>query len=133
MGAILGTESTIIVGQKRIVDSVSPKTSFAVVFEDDTEAGYFYGLDTAQETNVVLDAMQIYSVQNVIDRHLPSKLTIVWSADGLKAALMINDHPHAVFDFEARRGYCRTNFSPPDKNWTAYGHEWNDSAIDFFL
>src|ERR1700761_653135 len=115
MGAVLGTESMIIVGQKRIIDSVSPKTSFAVVFEDDTEMGYFYGFDTAQDTNTVLDAMQIYNAQEVTDRHLPSKLTIVWSADGLKAALLINDYPHAVFDFESKRGYCRMDSPPPNK------------------
>jgi hypothetical protein len=133
MGAILGTESTIFAGQKRIIDSVSPKASFAVVFEDDTETGYFYGLDTARATNTVLDAMPIYNVQKITDRHVPSKLTIVWSADGLKAALLINDYPHAVFDFEARRGYCRMNSPPPNEDWTTHSHEWDDSAIDLFL
>jgi hypothetical protein len=39
-----------------------------------------------------------------------SEVEILWSADRLKSALLINHLAYAVFDFFARRGYCRTNF-----------------------
>lgn len=128
----IGAERTINVGSEVTIDSKSPANDFAVVFEDDGETGYFYGLDTAREAQPILDAMSIYDVKNVTDRDKPSKFTIVWSMDGLKAALFVNDYPHAVFDFAAKRGYCRRNFPEADKKWSSHSHEWNDSAIDLF-
>jgi hypothetical protein len=69
----------------------------------------------------------------VTDRHLPSKVELVWSEDDKKAALLINRYPHAIFDFEAKRGYCRTGFPEPSKDgWTQYSHEWDDIAENLF-
>lgn len=106
-------EQEITVGEPVVVDGPSPLTAFAVVFEDDGETGYFYGLDTSRKENPILDALHIYNVSNVTDRHIPSKVQIIWSADGLKSALLINRCPHAIFDFQSKRGYCRTGFPPP--------------------
>jgi hypothetical protein len=55
---------------------------------------------------------------------------LVWSSDGLKAALLVNNYPHAIFDFEVRRGYCRTGFPPADPKWTDFDHSWDDRAVD---
>lgn len=128
----IGAEMTLMVGTKDVLDSKSPKNDFAVVFEDDGDTGYLYALDTTRNNQPILDAVSIYDVTNVTDRDKPSKFVIVWSQDGLKAALFINDYPHAVFDFAAKRGYCRRNFPEPSKNWTKHSHEWNDSALDLF-
>lgn len=68
----------------------------------------------------------------LVDKDVPSTVQIMWSEDGLKGMLLINDYPHAVFDFEAKRGYCRTGFSPPNKEWAQYGNEWDDSAQELF-
>ena len=122
----------ISVGTKVVVDGPSPSTQYAVVFEDDGDTGYFYGLDKAKKDNPILDALQIYNVENITDRNIPSTVQIVWSADGLKSALLINKYPHAIFDFQAKRGYCRTGFPPPAKTWSAQGHEWDDKAQDLF-
>ena len=122
----------IIVGNEIVIEDQSPTTQYAVVFEDDGETGYFYGLDTTIE-DPILDALHIYNSEQVTDKHLPSTLQVLWSEDGLKAALIINQYPHAVFDFDARRGYCRSNFPPPDGNWTKFSHEWDDSARNLFL
>jgi hypothetical protein len=102
------------------------------VFEDDGETGYFYGLDTTKKDSPILDALQIYNVKNITDRNIPSTVQIVWSADGLKSALLINKYPHAIFDFQVKRGYCRTGFPPPAKTWSSQGHEWDDKAQDLF-
>lgn len=59
-------------------------------------------------------------------------MQLAWSADGLKAAVLINGWPHAVFDFEGRRGYCRTGFPPPNPNWTGHDHAWDDRAVELF-
>jgi hypothetical protein len=76
--------------------------------------------------------MHIYDVAQVVDRDKPSLVQLVWSGDGLKAALVINRYPHAVFDFEARRGFCRTGFPPPNPNWCTNDHAWDDMALELF-
>ena len=128
----IGAERTLKVGTKDVLDSKSPKNDFAVVFEDDGDTGYLYALDKTRKDQPILDAVNIYDVKSVTDRDKPSKFTIVWSPDGLKAALFINNYPHAVFDFAAKRGYCRTNFPEADKSWSQHSHEWNDSALEHF-
>jgi len=134
MSSTIEAEGTICVGQEITIASASPITKYAVVFEDDGETGYFYALDTSQENSPILDASHIYNVSNVVDKDKPSLVQIVWSEDGLKAALWINDYPHAVFDFAAKRGYCRTNF--PDfrssNEWSSFSKEWSDAALELF-
>jgi hypothetical protein len=88
--------------------------------------------DFACEDNAIVDAMHICNAAQVVDRHVPSLVQLVWSRDGLKAALIINKYPHAIFDFEARRGYCRTGFQAPGHNWTEFDHTWDDKALDLF-
>jgi hypothetical protein len=126
-------EETLHVGTKTFVDSISPQGRYAVVFEDDGVTGYYYALDTHKEGNPIVDALHIYNVESVVDRGGALTLQIIWSTDGLKSVLVLNDYPHAVFDFEARRGYCRSGFPPPDRGWTQYGHEWDDSALELFI
>jgi hypothetical protein len=125
-------EQTINVGQPCVVDGRSKQSQLAVVFEDDGDTGYLYGLDFSREGNPIVDALQIYNVAEVIDRNKPSLVKLGWSVDGLKAVLLINGYPHAVLDFAARRGYCRTGFPPPLDNWSEQGHGWDDTAIDLF-
>lgn len=103
-------------------------------FEDDGATGYFYALDLDRSENMILDAVHIYDVANVSDRDRPSTLSIAWSDDGVKCALLINGYPHAAFDFAAQRGYCRTNFpnfpTSPDC-WPSSDHSWSDEAISW--
>ena len=119
-------------GQEAYLDSKSAVSSFAVVFEDDGTTGYFYALDVANEGQMILDAVHIYNANNVTDKDRSSVAKIIWSASGEQAALLINEYPHAVFDFAAKRGYCRTGFPPPSPNWSSEGHEWDDAAMGFF-
>jgi hypothetical protein len=99
------------------------------VFEDDGDTGYFYAVDTSGAARHILDALLVYNVAAVADRHMPSDLEVAWSSDACKAFLFINRYPHAAFDFQARRGYCRSNFPPPDPHWTSFSHEWLDSVM----
>jgi len=130
----LTAEQKIKVGEPVVLEGPSPTTSFAAVFEDDGETGYFYALDTEKGENPIVDALHIYDVASVADRHRPSNFRIVWSLDDRKAALLINDYPHAVFDFEGKRGYCRSGFPDAigEKGWSAEGHEWDDSVLQLF-
>ena len=129
MAAQLVAQETILVGKATTIEAPSPSEAFGVVFEDDGDTGYFYGLDFGRDENPIVDALHIYNVHTVTDRKKPSTVQIVWSQDGLKAALLINDQPHAVFDFAAHRGYCRTGFPPADKNWSDHTHDWSDEAM----
>lgn len=132
MAVILVAEETITVGQPVVIEGHSPHAPLGVVFEDDGTTGYLYGLDFSREDNPIVDAMLIYNVAQVVDRDTPSLVQLFWSSDGWKAAVLINEYPHAIFDFEARRGYCRTAFPPPDRSWTQFDHAWDDGALGLF-
>ena len=122
---------TVRVGKPVVVECPSPTTKYSVVFEDDRATGYFYGLDRSPEfPGQIVDALHIYNVKGVTDRKKPCAFEVIWSKDGLKAGLLINGYMHAVFDFEARKGCCRTGF-PPASDYTPT-HEWDDAALSLF-
>ena len=123
-------EETIQVGTEVVLPSNSPTAEYGVVFDDDGTVGYFYAVKLRGEHYDILDAMHIYNVSSVVDRDKPSIIQIVWSDDGLKAALLINYSPHALVDFVNHRGFCRTNFPSPGPNWTR--PEWSDQALEGF-
>ena len=126
------SESRITVGTETVLEGPAPAGSLGVFFEDDGETGYFYAVDDSSPDQPIQDALHIYNVDNVTDKDLPSVVEIGWSLDNLKAVLLINDYPHAIFDFAAKRGYCRTGFPPPSKSSGWLGHEWDDSASNLF-
>ena len=119
-------------GDETWYPSDSPSSTFSAVFEDDGDTGYFYAFDRAGKggEGEILDACHIYNVRAITDREIPSVLEIMWSADGLKSALFINDFAHALIDFGARRAYCRTNWPPPGGAWNAPERlPWSDELL----
>jgi hypothetical protein len=126
-------EQTFKPGEDVNVASDSPVHPHSVFFEDDGETAYFYALDLSRSDDMIVDAVHIYNVTNVTDRGRPSTLSMEWSVDGLKCALLINGFPHAVFDFSIKRGFCRTNFpnfqTTPQGCWPSSDHSWSDDAI----
>ena len=126
----IDVEEQIQLGNEVVVSSDSPTAKYGVVFEDDGTVGYLYAIEFNGENYDIVDAMQIYNVSSVIDRDEPSTIQITWSEDGLKALLLINDYPHAVFDFANHKGFCRTNLPSPAPNWK--GHEWSEQALEGF-
>lgn len=113
---LIHTEAAFVIGQDTFVESTADNKN-AVVFEDNGETGYFYAVDNIDEVQV-LDALHIYNVDNIIDKHIPSLMRILWTGDYSKAFLSINDYYHAVFDFKNRAGYCRNNFPENNSGWT---------------
>jgi len=134
MPIIVTAEQEIFVGRETVIEGTAPSGRFVTVFEDDGTTGYFYALDALAEENRIQDAVHIYNVHNVTDRMKPSIVKIGWSKDSQKAVLLINNYPHAVFDFSARRGLCRTGFPPAAQHgaWSASGHRWDNSVLDLF-
>jgi len=124
-------------GSETIVADNSPSAPCGVVFEDDGEAGYFYALDLqASDKDQIVDAVHIYNVSQLTDRGRTSAVSILWSTDGAKSCLLINGHPHAVFDFNARRGYSRNDYpnSPAldSARWNSTSHAWDITALQGF-
>lgn len=123
------TEARLTVGQELVLESPSPERRYVAVFEDDGATGYFYALDMTKTDQPIQDALNIYDVKSVLDGNKPSVVKIVWASDANKVALLINDYPHAVFDFSTRRGYCRTGF--PDggagSGWSR--PPWDDAML----
>ena len=119
-------------GDEFVFGSQSEDGRAAVVFEDDGRTGYFYACETVE--GPIFDALHIYNVEAVTDRHIPSEYKIGWSPSGRQALLMINGYPHAVFDFDARKGWCRDGFPPPSSNdeWSRGGHDWDESCLASF-
>jgi hypothetical protein len=113
---IIYEELEFIVGEETFVESVAENNN-AVLFEDDCETGYFYAIDINNNLTI-LDALHIYDVANIIDKQKTSEIKILWTLDLSKAFLSINNYYHAVFDFEAKGGYCRNGFPESKSVWT---------------
>jgi hypothetical protein len=116
-------------GVKTCYASDSPSSTFSVVFEDDGDTGYFYAYDRARQESPILDAVHVYNASSAGDV-ADSMLEVVWSADGLKAALLIDGHPHAVIDFPRQCSSSRTGFPAARPPWRR--GEWNDSVMESF-
>jgi hypothetical protein len=132
MPSTIEVRQPVCPGSGTSIESRSPVPSvpYAVLFEDDGETGYLYGLDVTREQPVV-DALHIYNVANLPDPERPCVVDLLWTDDGLRAALFINDHPHAVFDFLNRLACCRSNFPPPDPTFTS-SHQWDEALARAF-
>lgn len=121
------------VGTPTVAESHAPNHPYAVVFEDDGEAGYFYALDLRIEDDPIQDALHIYTCDLLQEEQPEYILLIKWSADSTKAMLLVNNYPHALFDFAAKQGYCRTGLPQHTaKGWSKGGHAWSDEAEEQF-
>lgn len=123
-------EEIFTIGQNTYCSSISPTSSYGVTFEDDLTTGYFYAVDTKSDL-IILDALHIYSVADVIVKDKPGKLQIIWSDDGLIAALLINNYCHAIFDFKRKAGYCRSGFPKSQNGWIQINNRFlTDQLVD---
>ena len=131
MPFIRAASQVVTVGVPIVVDAPCPGAAKSAVFEDDGETGYFYAVETSGGEAHILDATMIYEVASVSDRHLPSTIDVLWNEQKTCVALLINNHPHAVFDFESKRGYCREEFPPSNGEWER--HPWNERLREHFV
>ena len=116
-------------GQEAVLRADAPRGQYSVVFEDDGETGYFYGLDltaAASADNPIVDALHLYNVSAVADRLTPHEVEIRWAEDRNRAGVFIAGRCHAVFDFDAKRAVCRTGFPPASGSFTST-HDWDEA------
>lgn len=110
----LTLEDKLLISQpKQIGTHSTQQPHLAVIFEDDGDSGYFYAIDT-QQKEAIVDSLHIYNVAAVEQKQIERKLQICWSEDGYFALLLINDYPHAAFDFKQLIAYNHNQFPQPD-------------------
>lgn len=135
MPLLIDVDGHHTVGQQTHFESHSPDGKFAVVFQDDAETGYFYAIDPAAEGNKVQDGVHVYNVAGVADNEKFIHFHVGWSQDSRKSVLMINGVPQAVFDFDAKRGYCHSGYPEPrgDGDWGKHSHAWTEDTAKLFM
>lgn len=118
------------VGTPEVLQSFFEHVPYGVVFEDDGDTGYFY----AASKDGILDALHIYNVEDVSDKHIPNHVLILWDDACTLAALCINDYIHAVYDFVVQAGYCRNGFPETDGEWVKVENRvLDDELLDKLL
>ena len=118
------------VGTPEVLQSFFEYVPYGVVFEDDGDTGYFY----AASKDGILDALHIYNVEDVSDKHIPNHVLILWDDVCTLAALCINDYIHAVYDFVEQAGYCRNGFPETDGEWVKVENRvLDDELLDKIL
>jgi len=135
MPLLIDVEGHHSAGNRVFFESHSPDGKYAVVFQDDSETGYFFAIDPEADGNKVQDGVHVYDVASVPDTDKPAHFHVGWSQDALKAVLLINSVPHAVFDFEAKRGYCRSGYPEPkaENEWGIHKHTWTEDTAKLFM
>lgn len=128
-------QQTFRPGRNVFVVNDSPTGPYSAFFDDDGEAGYFYAVDLACDS-LILDVLPVYDLRIAKGQKRPASLSIVWSPDGQKCALLINGTPHAAFDFAAQRGYSRSRMARQPEGhsrgtWPAADHSWSDAAVSW--
>jgi len=116
------------IGSPVMLQSEAPSAQMSVVFEDDGDTGYFYALAPGAEALELLDALHVYNAEQDL-RGTECRIELLWSADGMKAGLRLNAALWAVFDFEQRKGWCRSEFPPPQGRWQGGEREPWDPAL----
>lgn len=128
----LGAELKFRVGPPdTIFDSVNAADSAGVVFQDDGTTGYLYAIRPAAEL-LLLDALHVYDAADVADRAQPVTAQLFWNAEETAAALVINGHCHALYDFQRQAGFCRNAF-PPAPNGQALPRKLTDELVDQYF
>ncbi len=127
----LGAEIKFTVGTETVLDSTAAKGSVGVVFEDDGDTGYLYAVVPGPETTI-LDALHVYNVADVADRHIPVKAQLFWTVQETAAALIINGHCHALYDFQRQAGFCRNAF-PEALNNQTLKRELTDELVEQYF
>jgi hypothetical protein len=116
-------------GDEVVLQADAPRGGFSVVFEDDCDTGYFYGLALTSEAsseNPIVDALHLYNVEAVADRQSAYPVEIRWAEDRNRAGLFIAGRCQAVFDFDENRAVCRSGFPPVSGVFTS-SHDWDDA------
>ncbi|HUB20649.1 MAG TPA: DUF2251 domain-containing protein [Acidobacteriaceae bacterium] len=127
-------QQSFLPGNDLFAATAAPDGRYGAFFDDDGESAFFYALDLDSD-DLILDAVHVYDAASHPQRKRHSSLSIEWSPDGRKCALVLDGVPQAAFDFEAQRGFSRnqrpTPMRPGRNSWPATDHTWHDDAVDW--
>ena len=113
-----------------LIESESPTSDYSVVFVHERGGrADFYAIKRGKKSPV-LDSMLIYRITKPWGSYA---LEILWSEDGLKSALLMNGKFHAVYDFEALTGFCRTTGCQVMNYGFKTCRKWADHAMNSFI
>ncbi|OON70541.1 DUF2251 domain-containing protein [Hymenobacter sp. CRA2] len=132
-----GVEEKLMIGQpepgdeSRLMNSQATGGVYEVMFEDDGTTGYFYAIRNKPETEIA-DALHVYNVDDIADRHKPVTAQIIWNEAEDAAAFIINGYCHALYDFRQQAGFCRNAFPPP-RHEQAAPRELTDELVDQYF
>jgi hypothetical protein len=121
-----------------LLPSESTVSPWAVLFEDEGPAGYFYACDRSQETqeHSIMDSMLVYNRASLADPDRERIASIQWSRSGEQCVLYLDGSAQAYIDFATRTSFCRSNFpnflSEQGDTWRKSSHAWDDNAIQNF-
>ncbi len=134
MKGYLLKNQNIIIGEQTFTESVSSENNYQVIFEDDTDTGYFYAAKRNKDTGElsILDMLLVYDVESIEVSERNATLHIIWSTDWMKCGLVLNNYCHAVFDFENEAGYNRHEFPPPVL-WHTQERKLTDEMVAAFF
>lgn len=118
-----------------LISSYSPNAPFAVLFEDDGEGGYVYAarLDANQNAEIE-DVVELYQHHSefLLPFQMPQDLNVVWSKSGEKAAVLIQQTFHVVFDFTESKTYAKSLEVSEDSTWDRLQFEYRADIIADF-
>ncbi|RAK66631.1 DUF2251 domain-containing protein [Hymenobacter edaphi] len=131
------TEAQFLIGQPApgadnyLLSSVAAHGGYEMMFEDDGTTGYVYAIGNKPGPEL-LDALHIYNVPDVADRHRPVAASLIWNEAEDAAAFVLNGYCHALYDFRQQVGFCRTGFPPP-RQPQATPRELTDELVDQYF
>ena len=116
------------IGTPVVVEARAPSGDWSTVFEDDGQTGYFYGLEDNADEYVILDALHVYTVEQVVDQDAVYPMEIRWADGANVAGFFVEDKCHAIFNFDQRRAACRDNFPEATVFGFTDTHEWDEEV-----
>lgn len=128
----LGAELKFQVGTAdTLLESQAARGSVGVIFQDDGTTAYLYAIRPGTELDI-LDALHIYNVEDIADRHIPVTAQVFWNVAETAAVLLLNGQSHALYDFQRQAGFCRNAF-PPAANGQTLKRELTDELVDQYF
>ena len=120
-------------GSGAFFSSESLRPPFGAVFEEEGGVAYLYACDLTESTSQILDAVLVYQVDTSAIAIRDSEARIMWTSDGLKAGLFLDERLEATIDFENRTASSRTNYPPPSGPWSGRSRpSWSESFSELF-
>lgn len=120
-------------GMQTHLHSPSPVSPYAGVFESDDDGAVFCAVSLSSDQDPeVDDVIEVFSKDEIGQISADSDIRIVWSKDGNKCGLIINDNFYAMFDFAKKEGHTRKPTSVPESGWTRVAFSWTDAIAEDF-